>query len=85
MPAWRPPLYRKHGEEIGVDANLLTNAIATAEITLSINSQLPPVFTLKHLAHLAGVDYGLLRAIVRSIRFSAFANVSHAWVSGVTV
>lgn len=65
MPAWRPQLYRTNGRKIGADPEVVANAIATAEVTLSVNPEFPPVFTLKHLAYLARVDYGLLRTIVR--------------------
>src|SRR5689334_19461575 len=64
MHPWRSQLYRRQAREAGVDRTLAANAIATAEKTLAVNPALSPVLTLRHLAHLAGTDYGLLRAIV---------------------
>lgn len=43
---------------------VLSNALAVAKVTTKENAALPPIFTLMHLAHLANVDYGLLRSIV---------------------
>jgi RNA-directed DNA polymerase len=61
MTGWRPQLYERQGRAQGVDAVVLANAVATANL-LKIPS-LPPVFTLAHLAHQAGVDYGALRRV----------------------
>jgi hypothetical protein len=63
MPPWRPQLYRKHARESGANPAVVANAIAAAEAIVAANPALTPVFTLKHLAHLADVDYGLLRSI----------------------
>lgn len=64
MNTWRPQTYRHIGEERGIDPTVLANAIATGQATLRVHRNLPPVFSLRHLAHLADVDYGFLRAIV---------------------
>jgi RNA-directed DNA polymerase len=64
MPPWRPQLYKKQALEAGADPAVVANAIATAKATLAVNPALSPVLTLRRLAHLANVDYGLLRAIV---------------------
>jgi RNA-directed DNA polymerase len=64
MSRWRPQLYKKQGLETSVSDVVLTNAIATAGVTTKANANVPPIFTLRHLAHLADVDYGFLRAIV---------------------
>jgi len=64
MPSWRSQLYRKQARKAGADPAVIANAIATAEVTLAVNPALSPVLTLRHLAHEAGVDYGLLRGIV---------------------
>jgi hypothetical protein len=61
MSGWRPQLYEQQGRAQGVDPAVLTNAMATA--SLLAPPGLPPVFTLAHLALLAGVDYGVLRRV----------------------
>src|SRR5690554_5209992 len=63
MPRWSPQLYRKKGLDAGIPDEVLNNALAAGEHIAAINPDLPPVLTLRHLAHLAGVDYGPLRAI----------------------
>lgn len=64
MTRWSPQLYRARGIELGANAAVLANALAVAEITSAVDPNLPPVFTLRHLAYLCGVEYGFLRAIV---------------------
>jgi RNA-directed DNA polymerase len=64
MTNWRPQLYKRQATIKGIDSTIVANAIAAAQVTLAVNPRLPPVFTLRHLSHLASVDYGLLRAIV---------------------
>lgn len=44
--------------------DVLANALAVADATTKVNTSLPPVFSLRHLAHLVDVDYGMLRSIV---------------------
>jgi len=63
MTAWRPQLYERQGRDAGVELTVLAHALATAEELRKVSSNLPPVFTLAHLAHQAGVDYGVLRRI----------------------
>lgn len=64
MSRWRPQLYKKQGKEASAPDAVIANAIAVAEVTLNANANVPPVFTLRHLAHLADVDYGFLRTVV---------------------
>src|ERR1700720_1289863 len=64
MAAWRPQLFQHRGRVRGVNQNLLDHAIAIGRGITAVNPTLPPIFTLKHLAWLTDVDYGLLRAIV---------------------
>ena len=64
MSRWRPQLFAKQARDDSVPENIVANALAVAQITTSINANLPPVFTLRHLAHLVGVEYGVLRAVV---------------------
>jgi RNA-directed DNA polymerase len=64
MTAWRPQHYRRLGKSKGIDPQTLDNAIAAGQAVIDVDPALPPIFTLRHLAHLTGVNYGLLRAIV---------------------
>jgi RNA-directed DNA polymerase len=64
MSRWRPQRYRRQGEEASVPDAVVTNAIAVAEVTVKANANIPPIFTLRHLAHLTNVKYGFLRAVV---------------------
>ncbi|CAL4868268.1 hypothetical protein MMA231_02543 [Asticcacaulis sp. MM231] len=64
MSRWRSQLYKSEGLKKGIDPSILDNAIVTAEITLGSNPNLPPILTLRHLAHLTGIDYGFLRHVI---------------------
>jgi RNA-directed DNA polymerase len=64
MNVWRPHTYRRAGEQRGIDETLLGNAIAVGQAIVAVNRTLPPLFSLRHLAYLADVDYGFLRAVV---------------------
>eukprot|EP00952_Eustigmatos_sp_NYUAD-ZCMA_P005787 25080-Eustigmatos_ZCMA.PRE.1 len=64
MTTWRPQPYRRVGESKGIDPQILDNAIASGQAVIDVDANLPPIFTLRHLAHHTGADYGLLRAIV---------------------
>ncbi len=44
---------------------MVAHALGAAEIIRSVNAEATPVFTLRHLAHEADANYGLLRLIVR--------------------
>ncbi len=72
MSRWRPQLYKNEGLEKHISEELLTHALAVAEVTVKNNPKLPPVFTLRHLAYLSNVDYGLLRAIVSRKNLSPY-------------
>lgn len=65
MTKWRPQPYRRQGESKGINPQILDNAIAAGQAVIDVDAALPPVFTLRHLAHLTGADYGLLRAIIK--------------------
>lgn len=67
MTRWSPQHYRAEARRKGIDADLLAHAVATADIIQGVNPDLPPVFSLRHLAHLAEADYGLLRAIASRV------------------
>jgi RNA-directed DNA polymerase len=64
MSPWRSQQFLQFARETGANSILVANVIATAELTIAVNPALTPVFTLRHLAHLAGVDYGVLRTII---------------------
>lgn len=64
MSGWRPQLYQQQAAAKGIDADLVRAALATARITRKVHPDLPPIFSLRHLAHHAGADYGALRAVV---------------------
>lgn len=63
MPRWYPQHYIKQGAESGASQSVVDNALSTAQIIVSKNPELAPVFTLRHLAHLAKADYLDLRNI----------------------
>ena len=46
---------------------MIAHALATADVIQGVNPNLPPVFSLRHLAHLADTDYGLLRTIASRV------------------
>jgi hypothetical protein len=62
MDRWSPHQYEANA--VGVDAQVLANAIAFGKRIVDRNPDVQPVFTLKHLAVLSGVDYSVLRHIV---------------------
>ena len=64
MAVWHPQRYRRDGQIKGVAAPILDAAIAAAEQVTAVNPLLPPIFTLRHLAHMTGAKYGLLRMVV---------------------
>lgn len=64
MQEWRPQHFKKIGQQQEVNSQVLDHAVATGEQIIAVHPALPPVFTLRHLAHLTDVDYGFLRAVV---------------------
>lgn len=64
MSWWSPQQFRLTGIEAGVDPATIENAIKAAQAIHRKNPELPPVFTLRHLADICAVDYGFLRAVV---------------------
>ncbi|MHB1991648.1 reverse transcriptase family protein [Metallibacterium scheffleri] len=61
MTRWRPQPFRAAAAAAGIDSTIVENAVQTATRMTSIHPDLPPVFTLRHLAHLSDVPYALLR------------------------
>ncbi|MBD9675684.1 RNA-directed DNA polymerase [Pseudomonas sp. PDM18] len=62
MTRWSSQLYIKEGRSKDVPRDILRDAARTAELLIS--PDLPPVFTLRHIAHLTGVPYNFLREVV---------------------
>ncbi|MDI3248560.1 MULTISPECIES: reverse transcriptase family protein [Pseudomonas] len=70
MNRWSSQLYLKTGREVSVPDDTLQNAVKTAK---QMKHGCPPIFTLKHLAHVANVPYPFLhRTISRTYRTEAY-------------
>ncbi|WDL55841.1 reverse transcriptase family protein [Xanthomonas campestris] len=63
MSDWRPQHYRKNAPADS-PASTVDAAIEVASITSRANSRLPPIFSLRHLAHYTSINYNILRAVV---------------------
>lgn len=63
MTDWRPQHFIKSAPD-GLGQGVLAAAVETAKITNSVNNSLPPVFSLRHLAHYTSIDYKILRSVV---------------------
>lgn len=64
MTLWNSQLFRADARKNGTSEDVIARAIAIAESTIAVNRELPPIFSLRHIAHLVDVDYGFLRAAV---------------------
>lgn len=64
MRSWCPQQFKKDGLANNVKLDVIENAIQNAAFVLETNENLPPIFSLRHLSHLTGVDYFLLRSVV---------------------
>lgn len=64
MKDWKPQHYRRAPGAADVPASVMAAAIATGEKTVAVHPSLPPILTLKHLAHLTQVPYPHLRDYV---------------------
>jgi RNA-directed DNA polymerase len=64
MNHWNSQRYLQAGRKANKDEVILRRAVQTAKVTLSANTNSPPIFTLGHLAHQVGVPYEFLRAVV---------------------
>ncbi len=62
MLPWSAPTYRTQGQQRGLSADTIENALQQARLLQA--RDLPPVLTLKHLAFQAGVDYQSIRICV---------------------
>jgi RNA-directed DNA polymerase len=61
MAVWRPQSYQQRGRQLNIAPTILDHAVASGEETIAVDPRLPPIFTLRHLAFLTDVEYGLLR------------------------
>ena len=64
MATWRPQTFTKEATQADVDPQIVSSARKIGEAIVAVHPDLPPIFTLRHLAHLSDVDYGFLRAVV---------------------
>jgi len=64
MNKWSPQSYLKTGLEQGLDRQTIEHAISVANEIVSIDSRLPPIFSLNHLAYLTDTDHSFLRMVV---------------------
>jgi len=62
---WDPQQFKAGANSAGVSAKSVEAALATAAAIKSVHPELPVVFTLGHLAHLADVSPARLERIVR--------------------
>lgn len=64
MVNWRSQQFINEGRQRGVSAPILQNAVQIARQIQSVSNDLPPLFSLRHLAHEVGVPYLALRGVV---------------------
>ena len=65
MSHWQPVCYINEGRKKGISDDILNNAQAIGE---KINTKMPVIFSLNHLAFLTDIEYRTLRAFVRRKR-----------------
>lgn len=64
MTRWSSQRFQREGRSKNVPEDVLRNAAKTAKSLHSTSPDLPPIFTLRHIAHLTGTPYSFLREIV---------------------
>ena len=62
MSHWQPVCYINEGRKKGISDDILNNAQAIGE---KINTKMPVIFSLNHLAFLTDIKYRTLRAFIR--------------------
>jgi len=67
MVKWSPQSYFREGIRRSVKKETIEHAIAVANQIVAVNSKLPIIFTLNHLAVLSGSNLRFLRSIVSRI------------------
>ncbi|MBL4781599.1 MAG: hypothetical protein JKX92_05100 [Porticoccaceae bacterium] len=64
MHSWCPQQFKKNGIKQGVNPEVIEHAVQNAALVKAVSNNLPPIFSLRHLSNLVGVEYSLLRAVV---------------------
>tara|TARA_R110001599_G_scaffold193657_2_gene389485 strand:+ start:487 stop:1650 length:1164 start_codon:yes stop_codon:yes gene_type:complete len=64
MANWQPQLFLTEARNSCVPEQIINAAYYVGNSVIRVNSNLPPVFSLRHLSHLTDTDYPLLRSIV---------------------
>ena len=64
MSNWDPQQFRTEGQRRSTSTNILDAAEKIASNVYDINPCLPPIFSLRHLAHLVSADYQFIRKVV---------------------
>jgi len=64
MNRWISQHFLQQGRKNGVPPDVLKHAVATANALLIKSPQLPPLFSLRHIAHETGVPYVFLREVI---------------------
>lgn len=64
MERWNPQIFRTQAQAADVPPELVAHMATVGKRITSCHREIQPVFTLKHLAVLSGVDYGFLRHTV---------------------
>jgi hypothetical protein len=68
MSKWRPHSYRSGAQKAGIDPQVIGAAVKAGKIVVEKNPDVPPIFSLRHLAYMSGAPYLLLREIVERER-----------------
>ncbi|EIW90163.1 RNA-directed DNA polymerase [Alishewanella agri BL06] len=64
MNRWSSQLFQKEARRLGRSEDVIDNCLNAAALIQLKNSQITPIFSLRHLSYMAKADYGFLRAIV---------------------
>lgn len=64
MTLWRSQPFRASPAARNAPQSVVDNAVATAKVLRKRTATAPPIFSLRHLAHMTGVNYKFLREIV---------------------
>lgn len=72
MTSWSPQRFKTGADKSDVDENIVAHALSIAALNHAVNPNLPPVFSLRHLAHYSGADYGFLRKLVQRANVKAY-------------
>lgn len=64
MTPWRSQSFKASPAAKNAPKAVVGNAVKTAKLLREQTSKAPPVFTLRHLAHLTGVRYNFLREVI---------------------